>query len=76
MLLSQHANAGHERITLSVVDDGSGPSPDDKPLPLAGSGMIGMRERVVALSGKFAAGPLPSGGFGLQVEFPTLLRGA
>ena len=38
--------------------------------------MIGMRERVVALSGKFAAGPLPDGGFGLQVEFPTLQRGA
>ncbi len=36
--------------------------------------MIGMRERVVALSGKFAAGPLPNGGFGLQVEFPTLQR--
>ena len=38
--------------------------------------MIGMRERVVALSGKFAAGPLPTAASGLQVEFPTLQRGA
>ncbi len=76
VLLSQIADAYHETIKLSVVDDGAGPSPDDKPSPPAGSGMIGMRERVVALSGKFAAGPLPNGGFGLQVEFPTLQRGA
>jgi signal transduction histidine kinase len=75
VLLSQLADTGQERISLSIVDDGPGPSPDDKPSPPAGSGMIGMRERVVALSGKFAAGPLPSGGFRLQVEFPTLQRG-
>ena len=55
---------------------GLDPSADEKPSPPAGSGMIGMRERVVALSGKFAAGPLPNGGFGLQVEFPTLQRGS
>ena len=48
--------------------------PDAWPTP--GSGMIGMRERVIALSGKFSAGPLPGGGFGLQVEFPTAQQGA
>jgi signal transduction histidine kinase len=73
--LSQLADVGHERIRLSVVDDGAGPPPDDKPSPPQGAGMIGMRERVFALSGKIAAGPLPSGGFGLEVEFPTLQRG-
>lgn len=72
VLLSQLDEAGQEMIRLAVVDDGRGPGADDKPSPYTGSGMIGMRERVVALSGKFAAGPLPSGGFGLQVEFPTL----
>lgn len=76
VLLSQLADAGQERIRLSVVDDGAGRSADDKPSPPSGSGMIGMRERVVALSGQFAAGPLPSGGFGLEVEFPTLQGGA
>lgn len=76
VLLSQLADAGRERITLSVVDDGAGPPPDDRASPTPGSGMIGMRERVIALSGKFSAGPLPGGGFGLQVEFPTAQQGA
>jgi two-component system, NarL family, sensor histidine kinase UhpB len=76
VLLSQHADIDQERIRLSVVDDGAGRS-GGPPVPSSGgAGLIGMRERVVALSGDFAAGPLPSGGFGLQVEFPTLQRGA
>jgi two-component system, NarL family, sensor histidine kinase UhpB len=74
--LSRIADAGAETISLSVVDDGNGPAPDAKPASFAGSGIIGMRERVVALSGKLSAGPLPTGGFGLQVEFPTLEQGA
>lgn len=76
VLLTQHADIGQEKIRLSVVDDGTGSSAVDTPPPLAGAGLIGMRERVLALSGKFAAGPIPSGGFGLQVEFPTLQQGA
>jgi signal transduction histidine kinase len=76
VLLTQHADSGQEKIRLSVVDDGAGPAPVDNPPPPSGSGLIGMRERVLALSGKFAAGPLSSGGFGLQVEFPTLQQGA
>ena len=76
VLLSQCSETGHEKITLSVEDDGAGQPPDDKPSVPTGAGMIGMRERVVALSGRFDAGPLPSGGFRLQVEFPTLQRSA
>lgn len=76
VMLSRLADAGRETIRLSVIDDGRGAPPDDQPSPLARSGMIGMRERVVALSGKFAAGPLPAGGFGLQVEFPTFEAGS
>jgi signal transduction histidine kinase len=76
VLLSQLADDDHEMIRLSVVDDGTGPRSDDRQSTPAGSGLIGMRERVVALSGKFGAGPHPSGGFSLQVEFPTLQRGA
>lgn len=74
--LTQHADVHNARISLSVVDDGSGPSAVTKARSLAGAGLIGMRERVAALSGKFAAGPLPSGGFGLEVEFPTSQQGA
>jgi signal transduction histidine kinase len=74
--LSQLSDSERGTITLSVVDDGAGPEPDDTPVSATGAGLIGMRERVVALSGKFAAGPLPAGGFGLQVEFPAMQRGA
>jgi two-component system, NarL family, sensor histidine kinase UhpB len=69
--ISQVAETGPETIRLSIVDDGAGPDPDHMLSSHAGTGMIGMRERVVALSGTFVAGPLPSGGFSLQVEFPT-----
>jgi two-component system, NarL family, sensor histidine kinase UhpB len=74
--LTQHAETDQERIRLSVVDDGTGASGEQRPSPPGGAGLIGMRERVVALSGQFVAGPLPSGGFGLHVEFPTLQQGA
>ena len=70
VLLTQRADADQGQISLSVVDDGTGPPAVRKPPMLAGAGLIGMRERVAALSGKFAAGPLATGGFGLQVEFP------
>ncbi len=74
--LSRSAESNHETIRLSVIDDGVGRRHSDGPSTSAGAGLIGMRERVVALSGSFAAGPLPSGGFGLEVEFPTMKRGA
>lgn len=69
--LSQIAETAPETIRLSIVDDGAGPYPGHVSPSQGGAGMIGMRERVVALSGTFVAGPLPSGGFELQVEFPT-----
>jgi two-component system sensor histidine kinase UhpB len=62
--------SGPERISLSVIDDGMRSS-EEAPVRNVGSGLIGMRERVAALSGTFAAGPLPEGGFGLRVDFPT-----
>jgi two-component system sensor histidine kinase UhpB len=76
IMLSQSTGRNGDIIRLSVIDDGIGPSTGDKSPASSGAGLIGMRERVVALSGKFAAGPLPSGGFGLKVEFPTAQRGA
>ena len=76
IVLAQLADNEREQIRLSVVDDGAGSPAVEKPSILAGAGLIGMRERVAALSGKFAAGPLPSGGFGLEVQFPTSQQGA
>lgn len=62
---------GREMIWLSVVDDGCGQAKTHTRLPYSGAGLIGMRERVLALSGDLQAGPLPGGGFGLKVEFPS-----
>ena len=71
--LTEDVKSVRKYIRLSVVDDGVGTRPDTA--RTSGSGLVGMRERVRALSGTFIAGPLPTGGFGLHVEFP-LLQGA
>lgn len=76
VLLSRGSDGDRETIRLSVIDDGAGTSAPDGSTPPAGAGLIGMQERVMALSGSFSAGPLARGGFGLEVEFPTLQRGA
>lgn len=74
--LAQHFEKAENQIKLSVIDDGAGASAAPQLSVQNGMGLIGMRERVLALSGKYAAGPLPAGGFGLQVEFPISQRGA
>lgn len=76
VFLTQQEDSDQERIRLSVVDDGIGETAANEPPARGGAGLIGMRERVFALSGKFKAGPLPSGGFGLHVEFPISQQGA
>jgi signal transduction histidine kinase len=74
--LAQVPISGRDTVRLSVVDDGSGAPRERRPAGPSGSGLIGMRERVVALSGTFDAGPRAGGGFGLEVEFPTMQEGA
>ncbi|GLW98534.1 two-component sensor histidine kinase [Microtetraspora sp. NBRC 16547] len=55
-----------EKIVVRVVDDGhSGGGAAGH-----GMGLIGMRERVVALGGSLSAGPRPEGGFGVHAELP------
>jgi signal transduction histidine kinase len=61
-----------ERVVIRIRDDGSGASPGQ-----AGSngqdghGISGMRERALALSGQFTAGPHPDGGFQVRCALPT-----
>lgn len=73
--LTEHADNARMKVRLSVVDDGIGQTPAINPSKSQSSGLIGMQERVSALSGTFAAGPLPEGGFGLHIEFPTSPQG-
>ncbi|MFI7533153.1 sensor histidine kinase [Streptosporangium sp. NPDC049376] len=53
-------------LALRITDNGPGPSGDTE----NGHGLVGMRERALALGGWFKAGPGPSGGFLIQVGLP------
>ncbi|WP_433300310.1 sensor histidine kinase [Actinoplanes sp. CA-030573] len=52
---------------LSVVVENDGPPAADA----EGHGLAGMRERVTALGGSFAAGPRPLGGFRVSCRLPV-----
>jgi signal transduction histidine kinase len=60
---------GPTELVVQVEDDGNGmepPPPDGR----SGRGLAGMRERVHALDGTFAAGPRPGRGFRVRARFP------
>lgn len=80
---------GNEMLHLRIVDDGIGKYQSlidkvDTAAPNAvasvgagaGAGLVGMRERVAALSGTFSAAPADGGGFALEIEFPCARQGA
>ncbi|MGZ9931372.1 sensor histidine kinase [Streptomyces sp. NC-S4] len=48
--------------------DGKAPEPG---LPSGGNGLVGMRERVLALGGVFVSGPTDTGGFKVSAILPT-----
>jgi signal transduction histidine kinase len=58
---------GVQRLEVEVVDDGRG----SVPASTGGYGIAGMRERVLAVGGRFEAGPRPQGGFRVWAELPT-----
>ncbi|WAZ25272.1 sensor histidine kinase [Streptomyces cinnabarinus] len=55
-----------DELTLSVTDDGRGPSG-----PGGGHGLIGIRERAAACGGSARAGRGPEGGFRVVVRLPA-----
>lgn len=57
------------RLVIQIRDDGKAAGPGDSGGD--GHGMSGMRERAIALSGQFTAGPHPEGGFQVLCVIPT-----
>ena len=58
----------HDTLTLEVTDNGSGSTASE--LPVAGNGIIGMRERAAMYGGEVQAAPLPGRGFQVTARFP------
>ena len=60
-----------ERIVVSVENGPAAPAGSRAAAPGAGLGLIGVRERAVALGGSAEAGPTDQGGFRVRVELPV-----
>jgi signal transduction histidine kinase len=61
---------GADRVELTVRDDGQAPAPSASPAE-AGSGLLGMRERVALYRGSLTSRARPEGGFELVATLPT-----
>jgi signal transduction histidine kinase len=55
-----------DALSIEVLDDGPGSGPSG-----TGYGLVGMRERVTLLDGRFDAGPGPTGGFRVWAFIPV-----
>lgn len=58
-------------VVVEVDDIGSGAGHRDTPTVGSGSGIVGMRERVLAFGGEFEAGPRDDGGFRVRATLPV-----
>ena len=64
------------RAVLTVTDDGTGTVERVTMVgSSAGSGLAGLRERVAALGGELAAGPVDGGGYRVRARVPLLPAG-
>ncbi|GAA2146800.1 histidine kinase [Kitasatospora kazusensis] len=77
----KHAGGARVRVVLAYVPNGVRVAvANDRPgpgtvvaLPSGGNGLLGMRERVLALGGTFSAGPDQRGGFRVEAVLPSRL---
>ncbi|WP_405018981.1 sensor histidine kinase [Kitasatospora sp. NBC_00070] len=83
-LTNAHKHAGGARVSVllafvpngvrvAVLNDCPGGGERAAGLPSGGNGLVGMRERVLALGGSFSAGPEPDGGFRVEAVLPSRL---
>ncbi len=79
----KHAAGAKTRVRLAhrvseiamQVENGPPPEPGSASaagLPSGGNGLVGMRERVVALGGVFVSGPTDAGGFRVSAVIPAV----
>ncbi|WP_280716563.1 histidine kinase [Kitasatospora sp. MAP5-34] len=77
----KHAGGARVRVVLAYVPNGvrvavandCPASAANVALPSGGNGLLGMRERVLALGGTFSAGPDQLGGFRVEAVLPSRL---
>ncbi|MEV7355741.1 histidine kinase [Kitasatospora sp. NPDC091276] len=60
-------------VRVSVVNACPGGGGGAAKLPSGGNGLVGMRERVIALGGTFSSGPEADGGFRVEAVLPSRL---
>lgn len=60
-------------VRVSVVNACPGGERGAAKLPSGGNGLVGMRERVIALGGTFSSGPEADGGFRVEAVLPSRL---
>lgn len=70
---SATVTVAHEgyRLVITVEDDGEGLDAGGPEASGSGFGILGMRERAVALGGDLEAGPRPEGGFRVNAYLPV-----
>jgi signal transduction histidine kinase len=61
---------GADGLDVEISDDGRAAMGNGSRLPGTGSGIAGMRERALALGGRFSAGPRTGGGFVVSAHLP------
>ncbi|BDH03370.1 MULTISPECIES: sensor histidine kinase [Streptomyces] len=69
-----YVRLAHRRAEIAMqVENDSPPEPGSASagLPSGGNGLVGMRERVVALGGVFVSGPTDAGGFRVSAVIPA-----
>jgi signal transduction histidine kinase len=60
-----------DRVLITVEDDGAGPETAEPKTAGSGFGILGMRERALALGGALQAGPRLEGGFRVTASLPV-----